>query len=216
MAAGSFYSKAIKCDMQSEGPLMDLPLATGRKPSDLRLLGTGMRKVTIFQFEAYTISLYIPRADAERIKCNKRWSQEYNSSKLTGSDKQFYIKDIVESDLVLEIQPVRVTNGGHLVSGIARFLNQKYKENDLSPTEARDFKNALGELKSSFPKLQIVTGASIVFKKSVSRLEVTLNGHEIAKIDNEHLSKWFFEAYLGSISPSFVNSVGIGLENILG
>ena len=213
---GSIYSSKIGCDLGSNPkPISkDTTRFDQLTTNGFQLLGSGIRRVTLLQFDAYNLYLYIQSKDIARIKQNKRWVQEYNSSKLSSSDKEFYINDLVNSDLALEIKPTRVTGGGHLVNGIARFLNQKYKEHELNPNDAKEFKNALNELKCSFPKLQIVKGASILFKKCENTLQVYLNGHEIAQIKNQHLSRWFFEAYLGQISPSFVADVGLGLENI--
>ena len=200
LALGSFLNSKIECDFKDSG---------------LKLLGTGIRRVTIFQFDAYNLSLFISNADIERITRKKRWIQEFDKSKLQTPDKEFFIKDLLESDLVLEIKPTRVTGGGHLVNGIAKFLNQKYKDYALNPVEAKEFKNMLTLLKNSFPKLQIIKDASILFKKRDDELQILLNGHEIVKIDNKYLTRWFFEAYLGQIAPDFVQDVGRGLESLI-
>jgi hypothetical protein len=212
-------------NFHAESPLLPLfemePSGKARFPRKIKvenetrdLFAVGVRQVTFLSVNAYSLGLY---GQLCALK-NSRWKQEYLPSKWskTSSESSFYLSDLLRIPLTIAINPVRATDGTHLRNGWIRLLSKRFQKESpsMSVLEREKFQDSLQKFRGAFPSGVFPSGSMILFSTLADgRMICELEGREaqpLGFVENEHLIRWFFEAYLldESISPTFVSSIG--------
>ena len=199
------------------------------------LVGIGIRQVTFMGFNAYAMGLYLDSESLDKIKAQSRWTQEFKAGKLTPSNPEstFFLSSLLQDGqpLTLVVQTCRTTDAPHLRNGFIKFLTNRLHEEKLPLAEREQVLEKLDAFRSDFPAGSFKQGYRIFATRlSNGHLRMSFPDHPLTDtktggsnaserfllIQDERLSRWFFEGYLRGprpISPSLLESVSQGLES---
>ncbi|KAI8805712.1 chalcone-flavanone isomerase-domain-containing protein [Cladochytrium replicatum] len=194
-------------------------------PTTLSLIGFGIRDVTMVRLAVYTVSLYGDAPLATHLKRSSVWrgfsAASFLSEKATTPQMRVLLDDLLDSkrqhSLALRVEPVRTTNGAHLLGGFVRNLNARLNAQMESMSNKQKIAavSAIDKFRAGFPAGVIRPGSVFLFTKRGSTLRVEFEGMECVTIENEWIAKEFIEMYLTPekvISPVARGSMVQGLE----
>lgn len=192
-----------------------------------KLVGTGVRAVTVLQFHAYSMAFYIGPDTIKRLQSSSRWNQEFCSVKWTeknAESREYFLKSLVQepSEMTILITPVRPTDGVHLRNGFIKLLQTRFQkeiaQKTVTDAERKEISESLEKFKTLFPSRTVDKGTRLSFElQSDGLLCCSIAGKVMGVVENKKVASWFFEGYLlgDEISPSFVRGVGLGLETLI-
>lgn len=127
-----------------------------------RLLGLGVRQITLFRFNTYTLGLYVTEDDLKAATQQKLDSED--------AKRDFLLAQCRE--VTLRLLSARSTNGGHLKNAFTKMLTDRAKSQGVEADEAID--KAIQEFGASFPKSTMQIGTEITFTKvGLNRVRVS-------------------------------------------
>jgi hypothetical protein len=156
-----------------------------------RLLGLGVRQITMFYFNTYAMGLYLSVGDFQRAK-SMRFSND--------SDRREYLlKDCRQVSLML--LSARSTNGGHLKNAFTKMLSDRARSQALE-TDAK-VQEAIQAFGNSFPKSTMQIGTQIAFNiVDGKQVRVSHYGKDIiGDIESEWLASNLLGVYLDLKHP---------------
>ncbi|CAG8505478.1 11286_t:CDS:2 [Acaulospora colombiana] len=174
-----------------------LTLYNGRRA---RLVGLGIRTVSLLRMKVYVIGMYISEDD---IGVLKNW-KGYDKEKFLSTDDDSLAYELLGQpvDIAIRIEPVRNTNGQHLKDGFTRTLTNRMREGHLDEDEAEQALEALKEFKSKFPRISIKAGTSLILtKQRDGNLRMEYEGKDFGVIKSPWLAKNLFMGYLTANNP---------------
>ena len=183
-----------------------------------KLLGYGVRTVTLFGIAVYAVSIHLKETKTKQLS---RWNQEYTPEKLIKgqADHKWFVEDLSQSEAVIRIEPVRNTDGPHLRNGFVRLLTSRLQkeQQNLTSDETNAFLKAVEQFRSLFAAGTIKKGQVVLLAKLQNNLSVYLDDKLLGSVQSELLSKWLLEGYImggesNAPSPTLLQSVASNLK----